>query len=333
MEVYPDFFHSTLWEKDREQPIAEARRFIERQFANPAPQHSLLEADQFGYTKDVYTWLQQPLSWLSPRRWYFLVQKIMLATAGRLSAGIRVGWRRGFDSGESLDHVYRNTPEGTSPVGRWIDRFYIKSPGWTGIRTRKVHLQQLLDKAIAELSTRNESIRLLDIAAGPGRYVLDTIKNHPNLDFSATLCDRDLSGLEAGRKLAASMGITTARYLENNAFDADALAAIAPRPNLAHCFRLVRTVPTERAGAQFARGAGRAVPRDGYLIYTNQPWHPQQEMIARVLPNRDGDPWVMRCRSQAEMDQLVAEAGFRKLDMLIDDAGIFSVSLAVKDRD
>jgi hypothetical protein len=49
-----------------------------------------------------------------------------------------------------------------------------------------------------------------------------------------------------------------------------------------------------------------------------------------VLPNRDGDPWVMRCRSQAEMDQLVVEAGFRKLDMLIDDAGIFSVSLAVK---
>jgi hypothetical protein len=73
-----------------------------------------------------------------------------------------------------------------------------------------------------------------------------------------------------------------------------------------------------------------AVEPGGYLIYTNQPWHPQQEMIARVLPNRDGEPWIMRCRTQAEMDQLASNAGFRKIDMLIDDEGIFSVSLAVR---
>jgi hypothetical protein len=36
----------------------------------------------------------------------------------------------------------------------------------------------------------------------------------------------------------------------------------------------------------------------------------------------------MRRRTQEEMDDLVAEAGFRKLDQWIDDWGIFSVSLA-----
>lgn len=330
VEVYPKFFHSTLWEKDRDQPIGEAREFIQREFANTQPQPSLLEADKFGYTKEVYTWLSQPLSKLSPRWWYFLIQKISLATVARLSEGVRVGWRRGFDSGESLDHVYRNTPEGTTFLGRWIDRAYLDSPGWKGIRTRKVHLQRMLDKAIAELSARGEPIRLLDIAAGPGRYVLDTIKNHPQLDFSATLCDRDLSGLEAGRKLAASMGINTVQYLESNAFDGDRIAAIEPHPNLAIVSGLYELFPVNDGIRNSLNGLGRAVAPGGYLIYTNQPWHPQQEMIARVLPNRDGDPWVMRCRSQAEMDQLVAEAGFGKLDMLIDDAGIFSVSLAVK---
>lgn len=333
VEVFPSFFHSTLWEKEREHPIGEAREFILRQFSNPVPQQSLLEADQFGYTKEVYSWLQQPLSFFSPRRWYFAVQKLMLATAGRLSKGIRVGWKRGFDSGESLDHVYQNTAEGTTPFGRWIDRFYIDSPGWRGIRTRKVHLQQLLDKAIGELSARSEPIRLLDIAAGPGRYVLDTIKKHSTLDFSATLCDRDLSGLDAGRKIASSMGITTVQYLKSNAFDAEAIAKIAPRPNIAIVSGLYELFPQNTQVRNSLAGLGRAVPHDGFLIYTNQPWHPQQEMIARVLPNRDGNPWVMRCRSQAEMDQLVSEAGFRKLDMLIDEAGIFSVSLAVKERD
>jgi hypothetical protein len=39
---------------------------------------------------------------------------------------------------------------------------------------------------------------------------------------------------------------------------------------------------------------------------------------------------VMRCRSQAEMDQLVTQAGFKKIDMRIDRFGIFTVSLAIK---
>ena len=36
----------------------------------------------------------------------------------------------------------------------------------------------------------------------------------------------------------------------------------------------------------------------------------------------------MRCRSTAEMDALVREAGFEKCRSLIDRHGIFSVSLA-----
>ena len=55
-----------------------------------------------------------------------------------------------------------------------------------------------------------------------------------------------------------------------------------------------------------------------------------QEMIARCLTHGDGSPWIMRCRSQAEMDALVRDAGFEKLDELIDDRGIFTVSVAQK---
>jgi hypothetical protein len=37
---------------------------------------------------------------------------------------------------------------------------------------------------------------------------------------------------------------------------------------------------------------------------------------------------VMRRRTQGEMDQLVAAAGFEKLDQRIDQWGIFTVSVA-----
>ena len=78
-------------------------------------------------------------------------------------------------------------------------------------------------------------------------------------------------------------------------------------------------------------GLADAVEPRGYLVYTGQPWHPQLEMIARALTShRQGEAWVMRRRTQAEMDQLVEEAGFRKIAQRIDEWGIFTVSLAVR---
>jgi hypothetical protein len=53
-------------------------------------------------------------------------------------------------------------------------------------------------------------------------------------------------------------------------------------------------------------------------------------MIARTLINRDGQPWIMRRRTQAEMDHLVKAAGFEKQSMDIDRWGIFTVSVARK---
>ena len=66
-----------------------------------------------------------------------------------------------------------------------------------------------------------------------------------------------------------------------------------------------------------------------YLIYTGQPWHPKIEMIARTLTShRQQQAWVMRRRTQAELDELVGVAGFVKIDEWIDDWGMFTVSLA-----
>jgi hypothetical protein len=76
-------------------------------------------------------------------------------------------------------------------------------------------------------------------------------------------------------------------------------------------------------------GLSDAIEKGGYLVYTGQPWHPQLELIARALTShRQGEAWVMRRRTQQEMDQLVEAAGFRKIAQRIDEWGIFTVSLA-----
>jgi hypothetical protein len=87
-------------------------------------------------------------------------------------------------------------------------------------------------------------------------------------------------------------------------------------------------VPENAVVFESLRGLAEALEPDGYLVYTNQPWHPQVEFIARVLRNREGKPWIMRRRTTAEMDELVSVAGFQKQAMEVDEWGMFSVSVA-----
>ena len=141
--------------------------------------------------------------------------------------------------------------------------------------------------------------------------------------------DRSETGLSAGRALAREMGLEErAIYETGDAFDEAALGTLTPRPTVAVVSGLYELFPGNAPVLASLRGLHAALEQDGWLVYTNQPWHPQVEMIARVLTNRDGAPWIMRRRTQAEMDALVRAAGFEKVNMEIDRWGIFTVSLA-----
>jgi alpha-beta hydrolase superfamily lysophospholipase/SAM-dependent methyltransferase len=330
METYKGFYHAILHERQRHRPIARIRDFVGEAFDGQLDSPSLLTVEPSQNARDGFDRLSRPLPPFSPQRLYYATAKTVLKTLGQLSTGIQIGWGRGFDSGESLDHIYRNRPAGITPLGRLIDFMYLNGPGWTAIRQRKINLQALLDRAIESVSAAERPVRVLDIASGPGRYLLETLRKWSNLDISAHLRDRDSGGLEAARRLAAEMTLTNVTIEQADAFDEQALAAIRPRPNVAVVSGLYELFSDNEMVSASLRGLAKTIEGEGYLIYTNQPWHPQLAFIARVLVNRDGDPWVMRCRSQAEIDQLVRAAGFQKIAMEIDDQGIFTVALAQK---
>ena len=330
MIVYPGFFHALLHEKDRRLPIAKIREFMVQSFETPYKQRPLLDAHRHGYAKEEYDRLVQPLPLWCPKRWGFAIVRFLMKTFGRWSEGIKIGWRTGFDSGESLDYIYANQAQGRFGLGKLFDRIYLNSVGWKGIRQRKIHLQKILQAAIEKVHSEGKPVHVVDIASGPGRYLLDTLKKVEHIPVSAVLRDWSDHGLEAGRKLAREMNVPKVAYVKGDAFDPKSLVEIAPRPTIAIVSGLYELFPDNDRVSASLRGLAAALQDGGYLIYTNQPWHPQVEFIARVLINRDGQAWVMRRRTQAEMDDLVRAAGFEKLDMQIDNFGIFTVSLARK---
>ncbi len=308
-------------------PIAKLRAFLERQFARPAVRPSLQDADRSGVTKAEYDGLLRPLPW-SLKRFSFALTKLFLRTAGRLSDGIPIGCDSGFDSGGSLDYVYRNRPSGIAFIGTLIDWFYLNSPGWTGIRVRKQLIQELILLAMRRLREGGHAVRIVDVAAGHGRYVLEAIALSTAAPDDVLLRDFDLQNVELGRRLMAEKGIR-GRFEQGDAFDGAALIALQPKPTIGIVSGFFELFPENDRVLETLTGLAGAIEPGGCLIYTGQPWHPQLEFIARTLSShRGGAPWIMRRRTQEELDELVRIAGFRKLEQRIDPEGLFTVTLA-----
>ena len=261
---------------------------------------------------------------LSPRGFSFALTRLFLKTIGKFSDGIRLGCETGFDSGSSLDYVYRNQPSGITPIGRLIDYFYLNSPGWTGIRARKQMIEELIGLAMNKVFP----VRIVDVAAGHGRYVLDAIARSGVTPDNVLLRDFDPKNVELGRQLIAETGLP-ARFEQGDAFDRRSLAALHPKPTVGIVSGLFELFPENDPVRETLCGLADAIEPGGFLVYTGQPWHPQIEFIARTLSShRGGAPWVMRRRTQEELDELVRAAGFRKLEQRIDPDGLFTVTLA-----
>jgi alpha-beta hydrolase superfamily lysophospholipase/SAM-dependent methyltransferase len=332
IELLPGYYHDIYHEQDAARPLRVTREFIEAAFARPPEAVPQLDGHNSGYTFEEYQALLRPLTPMSPKWVFYKVFSLFMRTLGRWSAGIRLGWESGFNSGRTLDYVYRNRPDGFTPLGRLIDSNYLNGIGWRGIRVRRKLLEELLRQAIERVHATKGAVHVVDIAAGAGRYMLESLKECQSMRVTAELRDFEPKNLDEGRSIARSLGLENVTFVQGDAFDQTALAGLEPRPDIAVVSGLYELFPDNEEILKSLRGLAQAVPEGGLLIYTNQPWHPQIELIARGLCDWDGRPWVMRRRTQAEMDDLVRAAGFEKEQMEIDRWGIFTVSLARRIR-
>ncbi len=328
--VYDGFFHDTLGEKDRYLPLGDAKRFLETQFAKTPQYTDLLNADKGGYTKQEADNIGKAATGF--KKWYWAYQRANLRYAAKLSDGVKLGMKTGFDSGSTLDYVYRNQASGETTFGRFADYVYLQAIGWRGIRERKVHLEALLKTAIAKLQDEGKPVHVVDVAAGHGRYVLEAATQVAKQPDSILLRDYSDINVAAGQNLIVQKGLShIAQFEKGDAFSFDELSNLKTKPTLGIVSGLYELFADNTMVSTSLKGLAAGMADDAILLYTGQPWHPQVEYIARVLTShREGQAWVMRRRTQNEMDQLVADAGFEKVDMLVDQWGIFTVSMARK---
>ena len=317
-----------LGEKDRHLVFDKMRDFIDTLYAMAPQRFDYSNEDRWSPGADTWRMLSGGPAPYSIDDIAYRGLRYGMKLLGTQSTGVRLGFETGFDSGSTLDYVYRNQPQGSSALGRLIDKNYLNSVGWKGIRQRKIHLQMLIGQAVAQLAEQGTPVHVVDIAAGHGRYVLDALEDEKAVR-SILLRDYSELNVSKGREMIASRGMADiARFEQGDAFNREQLAALEPRPVLGIVSGLYELFPENTLIRNSLAGLADAIAPGGILIYTGQPWHPQLKTIAWSLTShKDGKAWV---RTQGEMDALVREAGFDKCTQLIDEWGIFTVSMAVR---
>ncbi len=271
-----------------------------------------------------YETLLRPLPTWNPQSWYYSLFNLTLKTVGKLSNGIRLGFRYGFDSGVMLEYVYRNQPGGITPLGVLIDWIYLNSQGWRGIRQRAHLLKRTLRQVLYSYQQENQPCVLLDVACGGGRYDLEVLREFPKGSITTTLRDYKSENVSKARQLAVQMGID-ARIEQADAFNDSDLNQVHPRPNVVVISGLHEILPDDDLIRHHFQQIYRIMQEGSTLILTIQPHHPQLELIARTLPAHTGRPWVMRLRSWELTCQWAEAVGFHNFHVEMEPTGIFGV--------
>ncbi len=316
-EVLPNFFHGILFDTGKEMVYDKIVDFAEKCFHKTQKTPSL-SPDQFSVKE--YQDLQNNVG----NNLNFKLQKFSLNNIGKISNGMAIGLKHGFDSGASLDYVYHNQPSGKLGFGKMMDKNYLEAIGWRGIRIRKQHLIQLLEEKIQQLKKEGRAIKILDIAGGTGNYLFDIKEKYPEVKI--VINEFVQSNIEIGEKVIKEKSYQQIRFTNFDCFDPSTYQKLNFEPNITIVSGIFELFGDNEMASKAVQGIAAISDKNSFVVYTGQPWHPQLKMIAYVLNNHQKKDWIMRRRSQKELDRLFAFNNIQKENMLIDDFGIFTVS-------
>jgi SAM-dependent methyltransferase len=246
---------------------------------------------------------------------YHLALRFLMRTGGRLSDGIRLGYREGFDSGTMVDYVYADRAHGITPLGVLVDRVMLDHPVWRGVRGRR----RLLIGQLRAVIRQRPGQRLLDVAAGPGSYLFDLPRG------AATYYAGDINADERARGQARAIaeGRDDIRFVPTDAFD----PASWPLPEIdilvtSGFFDLLVDV----ADVRRLLAAGASATRPGaHWVLTVMEGHTDLKLLHDVLVDWDGRPWTAVTRSAAEVIALAEPLGWRAIRVEHEPLGFFGV--------
>ena len=246
---------------------------------------------------------------------YHRFMRILMRTGGRLSDGIRLGYREGFNSGTMVDYVYRDEAHGITPIGRYIDRVMLDHPVWRGVRGRR---RLLIAQATAALAERPGQV-LFDVAAGPGSYLFELPRGG-----ACWAGDRDPDELARGRARANAEGRDDIHFVQADAFDPPTWPVAHPDVLVASGFF---DILADIADVRRLLAAGTAGTQLGARwVLSAMEGHTDLLLLRDVLVDWDRKPWIAVTRSVDEIAEEARPLGWELVRIEREPLGLFAVA-------
>lgn len=218
---------------------------------------------------------------MSLKQLKYRIIRFLLRTIGKLSDGIRLGWRTGFDSGVMLEYVYENKPRGITPLGVLFDKIYLSNPVWDGVRSRRQLLVEQLKDAIAHYNHP----QVFDLAAGVGSYLFLL-----PFDIATIIAgDYEAEAVTKGQEKANKQGRSDIKFKKNDAFNLAAFSAQQADILISSGFF---DILTEDEQIKLVLKNGSAITKQGARwVFTIQEYHPDLTLLRESLVDLNQKPW------------------------------------------
>lgn len=227
------------------------------------------------------------------------------------------------DSGLNIDHMYRNKPKGITRVGKLVDRILLNLPSVKATRYKKDIIIKILSNEIANNILLNRKTKILDVASGPARYLVDFVTSY-NQDILEILClDSDKRSINFGRILAGKKPI---RYAKANVFHLMHLKMLGKKiswtPNIIVTTGFFELLP-DNIFINMLDDVYQHIENNGLTIFTSQADNPSKKLMSKVGKKQDGQSWNIFFRTPEYLRKLMIKVGFRDVIISTDRWGIY----------
>lgn len=226
--------------------------------------------------------------------------RLMLQTVGRLSEGIRLGWRTGFDSGVMLEYVYENRPRGITPLGIWLDRQFLAHEVWDGVRSRR----NFLIGQLKEAEIRYDHPAIFDFAAGVGSYLFALPQNGARIIAG----DYEPEAVQRGQEKAKKLSRTDIIFKKNNAFDRREFAA--DQADILVCSGFFDILVKDEEILKVLENGSQITQPGARWVFTIEEHHPDLRLLRETLVDLNQQKWELVPRSAEQLAQWAKPFGW-----------------------
>ena len=225
------------------------------------------------------------------------------------------------------DHIYRGTPSGRTPLGRWIDRRLLAMPAARAFRRRCQHAQSAVRQALETRQDGSRPVRVLAVPCGIPRDMVD-LAHTLRRENPALLSRLEYHGVDIDhRALAAASALTTRHDLPSVHYHlGDALTGEG-YPNVRFDVVISTGLGEFLSDEELAAFYGRVYDamEPGATFYTSATVRDGRSDALLQMAEI-----VTAYRTPTQLERILRHVPWRRLDVTCDPSGLQTFATAVR---